>query len=206
MKAAAEVGAGSKRLLEARLDFVAVSSALPPKNDDGLDVVLRIGEQSCEFSVGRIGACEGAFSIETGCLRLGEEFWHLDPPGAEALSQAVSVVRAHLDDVARELPTVKEATRMIGAGGSILTAAAIELGAYDVARLRHFELTRAAAEDVFRTVATEARSDRAYNPGLAADRVDTIVAAALILVTTLRHFGWSSCLISERDLLHSSGS
>lgn len=187
---------------EARLAFLGAAGDLPSNDADGLDVVLDIGGGSCEFAVGRAGGFEGAFSIDTGCLRLGAEFWEHDPPGPVALSQAISVVHAHLDDVERELPAVKEATRLVGVGGSILTAAAIELGAYDRDRIHHFSLTREAAEDVFRTVATEAKVDRAYNPGLAPDRVDTIVAGTLILVTAMRHFGWASCLVSNRDLLH----
>ena len=187
---------------EARLAFVCATGDLSFHEGDGPYVVIDIGGGSCQFAVGRAGVFENAFSIDTGCLRVGEEFWEFDPPGPVALSQAISVVHAHLDDVDRELPSVKEASRAVGVGGSILTAAAIELGAYDAARIHHFGLTREAAEDVFRTVATEARADRAFNPGLAPDRVDTIVAGTLILVTAMRHFGWSSCLVSDRDLLY----
>ena len=61
-----------------------------------------------------------------------------------------------------------------------------------------------AAEDVFRTLATENRRDRAHNPGLAPDRVDTIVAGALILVTVMRHWKHDLCLVSEADSLDAS--
>ena len=188
---------------EGRLAFAGATAELPPKRDDSLDVVVDIGGGSTEFSVGRTGDFRGAFSVDVGCVRIGERFFRRDPPTAEELSQAISVVHAHLDDVARELPVVSEATRLVGVAGSITTVAAIELGlaAYDRDRIHHFELTRAAAEDVFRTVATEARNDRRHNPGLSADRVDTIVAGALILVTVMRHFDAAKCLVSERDLL-----
>ena len=62
-------------------------------------------------------------------------------------------------------------------------------------------LSKAAAEDVFRTVATERAVDRAFNPGLDADRVATIVAGAAILVTVLRHLGLDGLIVSESDIL-----
>jgi exopolyphosphatase / guanosine-5'-triphosphate,3'-diphosphate pyrophosphatase len=62
-------------------------------------------------------------------------------------------------------------------------------------------LTRAAAEDVFRTLATEPAKDRAFNPGLHPDRVGTIVAGAAILVTVMRHFALDGIWVSESDLL-----
>jgi exopolyphosphatase/pppGpp-phosphohydrolase len=56
-------------------------------------------------------------------------------------------------------------------------------------------------EDVFRTVATEAAEDRAANPGLPADRVDTIVGGTLILAVVMRHLELDTCTVSECDLL-----
>ena len=62
-------------------------------------------------------------------------------------------------------------------------------------------LTRAAAEDVFRTLATEARSERIHNPGLEEARADVIVAGAAILVSIMRFFPFEECLVSEADIL-----
>ena len=65
----------------------------------------------------------------------------------------------------------------------------------------HFALSRAAAEDVFRTLATEPRDLRAANPGLEPARVDVIVAGALLLVAVMRPFDVDECLVSESDIL-----
>ena len=77
--------------------------------------------------------------------------------------------------------------------------AAIEQGLheYDRDRIHHFVLTKAAAEDVFRTVATEALADRIHNPGLERERADVIVGGAVILVCVMRVFGFEECLVSE---------
>lgn len=194
---------------EGRLAFAGATAGLDARRngygEDELDMVVDIGGGSTEFVVGVAGRDPvGALSVDAGCVRFTEKYLsELDPPGPEALSGAVSVMRAHLDDVDRELPAAKQATRLIGVAGSITTAAAVEIGmsTYDREKVHHFVLTRAAAEDVFRTLATERRADRAANPGLPPDRVDTIVAGVLILVTVLRHFDASEILVSDSDIL-----
>ena len=81
--------------------------------------------------------------------------------------------------------------------------AAVELGlpAYDRDRIHHFVLTRAAAEDVFRTLATERRAARIHNPGLEEARADVIVGGAIVVTAILRYFDLDECLVSEADIL-----
>ena len=50
---------------------------------------------------------------------------------------------------------------------------------YDRDLIHHFVLTRAAIEDVFRTLATERLADRIHNPGLEEARADVIVGGLL---------------------------
>jgi exopolyphosphatase/guanosine-5'-triphosphate,3'-diphosphate pyrophosphatase len=185
---------------EARLSFQGAAADLDP--DDGPFLVVDIGGGSTEFAVGRTGA-EGVATTDMGCVRLTEKYLHHDPPAAEELSQALSVARDWLDDVARDVPASLEARRLVGLAGTVTTVAAIELGlaTHDPERTHHFVLTRAAAEDVFRTLATEKRSQRVHNPGLEEARADVIVAGALILVAVMRYFGHDECLVSEADIL-----
>ena len=49
-----------------------------------------------------------------------------------------------------------------------------------------FEISRDAAEDVFRTVVTERRVDRARNPGLDTAQLDAVVPACCVLVGLMR--------------------
>jgi exopolyphosphatase / guanosine-5'-triphosphate,3'-diphosphate pyrophosphatase len=167
-----------------------------------LDVLIDIGGGSTEFVVGHAGADPiGVHSLQAGCVRFTEQFLQSDPPTAEELSGLISVMHAHLDDVERELPLVTDATRFVGVAGSIVTVAAVELGFYDRSAVHGMWLSREAAEDVFRTLAQEPAEDRAFNPGLPANRVGTIVAGAAMLVTILRHFDQPGLWVSETDLL-----
>ncbi len=185
---------------EARLSFLGATSDLDPHG--GPYLVADIGGGSTEFAVGA-DQPDGVLSTDIGCVRLTEKFLHSDPPAPEELSQAFDVVHGHLDDVARVIPSVSEVRRFVGLAGTVTTMAAVELGlaAYDRDRTHHFVLTRAAAEDVFRTLATENRRQRLHNPGLDEARADVIVGGAVIVVAVMRHFDLQECLVSEADIL-----
>ncbi len=187
---------------EGRLSFRGATAELDPAG--GPYLVVDIGGGSTEFAVGPAGAApDGVVSLDIGCVRLTEKFLHHDPPTAVELSQALSVVRDYLDDVARDIPAATEARALVGLAGTVTTVAAVELGLaeYDRARIHHFALTREAVEDVFRTLATESRAERAHNPGLEPGRADVIVAGTAILAAVMRYFEQPSCLVSEADIL-----
>jgi exopolyphosphatase / guanosine-5'-triphosphate,3'-diphosphate pyrophosphatase len=184
---------------EARLEFIGATANL---TEPSPYLVVDVGGGSTEFIVGT-DEPEGLLSIDVGCVRLTEQFLHSDPPTPEELSQAVSVVRDQLADVARTMPASWDAPTLVGTAGTVWTLAAIELGV-DAGRsdlIDHFRLTRAAAEEVFRTLATEPIDRRRHNPGLEAGRVDVIVGGAIVVVSVMRHWGFESLLVSEADIL-----
>jgi exopolyphosphatase / guanosine-5'-triphosphate,3'-diphosphate pyrophosphatase len=184
---------------EARLSFLGATAEL---DEPAPYLVVDIGGGSTEFVVGTSDP-EGLMSVDVGCVRLSEQFLTSDPPAPEELSQAVSVVRDHLADVDREVPAVRDAVTLVGLAGTVTTMAAVEMGLpeYDRDKIHHFRLERAAAEEVFRTLATETAEERRHNPGLEPGRVDVIVGGAIVLVTVLRFFGFDEVLVSEDDIL-----
>jgi exopolyphosphatase/guanosine-5'-triphosphate,3'-diphosphate pyrophosphatase len=184
---------------EAALSFLGATAGL---HEPTPYLVVDVGGGSTEFVVGSEKP-EGLISIDIGCVRLTEQYLHSDPPEPEELSNAVSAVRDHLADVAREVPGVTSAATLVGLAGTVTTLAAVELGlsTYDPEAVHHFRLTREAAEDVFRTLATEPIAKRRHNPGLDPGRVDVIVGGAIIVVSILRHFGFPDMLVSETDIL-----
>lgn len=186
---------------EARLSFLGATTGLAAIAP-GPYLVVDIGGGSTEFVVGTTEP-EGLLSVDIGCVRITEAWLHSDPPTAEELSQAMHVVREHLADVLREVPGVTTAKTMVGLAGTVSSMAMIEMGLaeYHRDRVHHFRLSKAAAEDGFRTLATEAIEDRRHNPGLEPGRVDVIVGGAVILVSILRAFGFEEVLTSESDIL-----
>lgn len=185
---------------EARYGFLGATSDLDPR--EGPYLVLDIGGGSTELSFGR-SSPEMYRSVNMGSVRYLEQYLLSDPPRPEELSGAIQIARLHLDDVDREQPSMGTAAALIGVAGTITTVAAVEIGLepYDPQVIDGFVLRREAAEDVFRTLATEGLEDRMHNPGLEAARADVIVAGCCILVAVMRHWSFDKCVVRERDLL-----
>ena len=184
---------------EASLSFLGATAGL---DAPAPYLVVDIGGGSTEFVLGTTEPL-GLVSVDIGCVRITEQFLESDPPAPEELSNAVAVVRDYIADVERAVPRARDAATLLGLAGTVTTVAAVELGLpeYDADKIHHFRLTKAAAEDVFRTLATEKASDRAHNPGLEPGRVDVIVGGALVLVTIMRALDFDELLVSEADIL-----
>jgi exopolyphosphatase/guanosine-5'-triphosphate,3'-diphosphate pyrophosphatase len=185
---------------EGRLSFMGATAELSPA--DGPFLVVDIGGGSTEFSYG-LTDCEYARSVDIGCVRLTEKYISHDPPRPEELVACLSLVETYVDDIARELPGFSDALCFVGLAGTVSTTAAVEQGLaeYDRDRIHHFELTRVAVEDVFRTLATENREERLGNPGLEVGRADVIVGGLCVLVQIMRQLDLDRCLVSESDIL-----
>ncbi|MBI2170062.1 MAG: Ppx/GppA family phosphatase [Actinobacteria bacterium] len=184
---------------EARLSFLGATAGL---DEPAPYLVVDIGGGSTELITGT-AAPDGLVSLDIGCVRLTEQFLLSDPPRPEELSQAVHTARAHLTDCDVLVPSARNAKTLIGLAGTVTTVAAIEMGLpeYDRDRIHHYRLSREAAEDVFRTLATEPAAQRRHNPGLEPERVDVIVGGAVVLVAVMRHFECDEMLVSEADIL-----
>jgi exopolyphosphatase/guanosine-5'-triphosphate,3'-diphosphate pyrophosphatase len=182
------------------LSFLGATAELDPA--DGPFLVFDIGGGSTEFTYGTTES-EATLSTDMGCVRITEAWLHGDPPTAVELSQALSIIGIHLDDVVREIPQATEAATYVGLAGTVSTAAAVELGlaTYDRDRIHHSRLSKAAVEDVFRTLATEPLAERIHNPGLERERADVIVGGMCVFVGVMRRLGIAECLVSESDIL-----
>jgi exopolyphosphatase/guanosine-5'-triphosphate,3'-diphosphate pyrophosphatase len=106
-----------------------------------------------------------------------------DPPRPEELTNAIGLVVDHLDDIDRELPASIACDGAVLTGHGVAELAAVEAGCPVELPV---VLSRAALEDIFRTLATEAAHERASNPGLPADWVHPILAVATVAVAVVR--------------------
>jgi len=187
-------------LEEGRLAFAGATADLD--RGDGPFLIADIGGGSTELIIGTDEPV-GVYSMDVGCVRLTERFVHHDPAQPEELVDALREVRDQIEDAVRAVPALETPARMVGLAGTVTTVAAVEIGlaTYDRDRIHHFWLTRAAAEDVYRTLATQHRADRLGNPGLEEARADVIVGGCVVLVALLRFFDSEGCLVSEADIL-----
>jgi exopolyphosphatase/guanosine-5'-triphosphate,3'-diphosphate pyrophosphatase len=179
-------------------------------------VTIDLGGGSTDFAVGDVGGSATVWSMPIGGVLVTDAFLAGDPPRPEELSAALSVVGLHVDDLRREAPAIVEALTesgeesgptVLGLGG-VATVAAVEIGLLEVDPLNGdgdgpvhgLRLSHDAVEDVFRTLATESRADRAHNPGLPPSRVENIVGGCVVLVETMRQLAIDTITVSQRGL------
>lgn len=191
---------------EARLAWTGAVASLPPVEGDTM--VVDIGGASTELTIGDlnrdgVGTVRESVSLPFGVVSLTEAELHRDPPRPEELSNAISIVGDAVDNAVVEHPILAGASRVVGVAGSIVTIAAVELGLqqFDAARLHGMVLTKDAAEDVFRTLATESLAERVHNPGLPAERAGVIVAGCCLLVAIMRRLQLHEIVVSTHNLL-----
>lgn len=142
-------------------------------------LAVHLGTDHLRCTVG-----EQSVTVPVGALTLSRSITG-DPPDPATLTNAIGLVVDHLDDVERELPGAPEAERVTLTGHGVSVLADVERGA---ATPLPFVLGRDAAEDLFRTVATESVSDRARNPGLTAEWVHDLLGTCCAVVGLMRHF------------------
>jgi hypothetical protein len=107
-----------------------------------------------------------------------------DPPTPAQLTNAVGRVADHVDDVLRDVPETIDAHDVHVRGDELWHLAAVELGR--APSTSSVVIDRDAAEEVFRTLATESRAARLHNPCLEPARVDTVLAASCVLIGMMR--------------------
>jgi exopolyphosphatase / guanosine-5'-triphosphate,3'-diphosphate pyrophosphatase len=119
-----------------------------------------------------------------------------DPPLPQELTNAIGSITDELDDELRAVPDLGPDTEFVATGSLVFTAAAVEVGSRAVTDWPSSVFSKDQLEEVFRTLATEPRSDRRRNPGLPADEVDVIVAALCVLVSFVRRLSIARLTIS----------
>lgn len=136
---------------------------------------------------------QSVFGIPFGIDRLCSHYLESDPPRPEELTNAIGAVVDHLDDLVRIDSGVLAAMTSVR-GPELEALAAVEVGG---SASLPFELGREAAEDVFRTLATETRAERALNPGLEPHLVDRALAGSCVLVGIMRRLHLPAVVVTR---------
>jgi len=194
-----EVIAGEE---EARLAFLGGTGGLPA--GDGPYLLVDIGGGSTEFVVGsEPGHATHSISTQMGSVRLTERHVHGDPPTAAELESIRQTADVTLGEAELAVPEIHTARTFVSVAGTATTIQAIALGLerYDPDETHRTWLTLADAEAVLGDLVAMTNAERAAIPVMAPGRGDVIVAGAVILVETMRRFGFERTLVSETDIL-----
>jgi len=165
-----------------------------------------IGGGSTEFVYGRtatgVRSDLSAISVNIGCVRLTERHLHDDPPSAAQVGAAVAQIDAALATVAAAVP-VAQAHTLVGLAGSVttLTGLALDLPAYDPARIHHARVSAQRVHEVTTWLLSRGHAERAARGAIHPGRVDVIGAGALILDRIMDQFGFAELVTSEHDIL-----
>lgn len=168
-------------------------------------LVLDIGGGSTELVTGT-GPDDPelvAVSLQVGCVRVTERYLLTDPPTADELEKAESVVGELLESTAGDHPAFLAARTLVGLAGTVTTLSALNLGldTYDRDRVHHSVLTLEEVHAWYRALASEVSEARLDRAGMVPGREDVIVGGALILFVAMTRFGLDRCLVSESDIL-----
>jgi exopolyphosphatase/guanosine-5'-triphosphate,3'-diphosphate pyrophosphatase len=117
-----------------------------------------------------------------------------DPPAPEMLTNALGLVQDHLDDVIIEAPAVATVDEVVATGSHALAMARVEIGADDVPD--GYVLSRADADEVFRTLAVEPVVDRRHNPGLEETHVESIIGTCCVILGLMRRLDLASIAVA----------
>lgn len=117
-----------------------------------------------------------------------------DPPHAADLTNALGLVQDHIDDLLIEAPSIAAAPAVLAAGHHAEAMARVEIGADSIPA--GYELVRADADEVFRTLAVEPAVERRHNPGLPDGYAESIVATCCVILGIMRRLDLSAIGIS----------
>ena len=175
----------------------------------GFATRLVSGDEEAELTRRGVQPVAGTLVIDVGggSTELIVDDFHVSlPMGSVRFTERHGEDREAIGNAVRALLDVHvnvDATDAVGVAGTVTSLAALDLGLerYDRARVHGHRLTTAAARAQLDRLAVLTLDERRRVPALDPDRAPVIVAGAVILVTTLEHFGLEAVEVSERDIL-----
>ena len=184
---------------EARRTMLGIHSGLPGDIKDVL--ALDIGGGSTEFILTLQGQSPVVRSIDIGVVRLSERLLHHDPPTRQEIAEARAWIQRETTVVLAAMPQ-RTGLTFVGTAGTItsLAAMALQLPAYDAARIHNYRLALNTITDLEKHLLSRSKAARIGMPGLERNREDVIAAGAIILRTVMDILGERECLVSDRGL------
>jgi exopolyphosphatase/guanosine-5'-triphosphate,3'-diphosphate pyrophosphatase len=167
-----------------------------------ITAVISIGDDTTDIDVTGAGPdgeapASGHHVVPRGMRSLHRSHVTADPPLPQDLTNAIGDMLDHIDDALREVPHLARPDQVVMTGRIASVMAQVEIGA-DVAPAG-FVLSRDAAEDVFRTLATEPTAQRRLNPGLPGELSDVVVAGCCAVVAVMRGLHLDSVVVGDAE-------
>ncbi|MGH3096545.1 MAG: exopolyphosphatase [Streptosporangiales bacterium] len=188
---------------EAALSYLGATRELAGRDDLAWPfLAVDIGGGSTEFVRASEGGAVRARSVDVGSVRLTERHLADDPPLAAQVESASRDIDAAIA-LADEAVGLSDAGTLLGLAGTVTTLGgiALDLPAYDSARIHHSRMPAARVHEITRDLLRMSHAERAANAVIHPGRVDVIGAGALILDRIVSYTGVPEVLVSEHDIL-----
>ena len=186
-----ELGVSARTLTGEEEAHLTYRGATAARDDAEPLLVIDIGGGSTELVVGTRGQVSFHASTQNGVVRHSERHLHHDPPTAAELAALAADV---------DVPAAP-AHAAVAVAGTATSCAAIDLGAYDSARVEGYVLSVERLREIRDRLAAVPLAERARIPGLHPDRAPVMVAGVVILLRVLEAYGLDRVEVSERDIL-----
>jgi len=185
---------------EAALAWRGAVRTLLPRGAAG--AVIDIGGGSAEIISAPVEGEIAAKSLPIGCVMMTERFLPSDPPRRGEMDALRDFVAAALSEGIPDAASLR--ARLIGAGGTVTTAAAILQGVarYQPERIHGSRLSSEAVRTLAESLARMRLEDRKRVPGLEEKRADIIVAGLIALRTVMEFCGAEELTVSDEGILH----
>ena len=180
---------------EARLGVDAALESLPVRNA----LVADLGGASLQLSRVRRRRMVATASVPLGAVRTTRRFLHHDPPLPRELQALRDEIRTHLRVA---LPPAAPCEVMVGLGGTVRTLASIHVESHPDARQNRHGLRLRQSDVTAIRERLEGASPRARRKirGLKAERVDIILAGAVVIEEVLVFGGYHELVVCTRGV------
>jgi len=183
---------------EAVLTLLGVSRVLTEQGGDL--AVFDIGGGSTEYTLASAGKPLFSRSLPVGVVRLTE--------GKNRVAAMQDKIGRELELLRRQLATdgvLKRfcAATLVGTAGTATSLAAIQMQMvdYDYRKVNNFVLTRPEVQAIFDRLLPLTPAQRLGVTGLEPGREDLIIAGTLVVLETMRVFGFGALKVSDSGLL-----
>ena len=193
--------------VEARLTFFGVAHDFAGERI----IVADSGGGSTELATGvyaperGVFALEGTRSLDIGCRRVTERFFHDDPPTPGQMDAARQWIREAMAPYFEGLADIGFAIdRVVAVAGTATSVVSIReaMETYDSSRVHKAVVTADELRTIEERLAAEPLEERKATVGLDPKRAGVIVAGFVILEEVLALAGAYAYTASESDILH----
>src|SRR5690606_38349787 len=152
-------------------------------------LLVDIGGGSAEFILADRDGVHFAASLKLGAARLSEQFVTTDPVDSDEFRRLRAHVRRELGPVFRAAHE-RGVRRVVGSSGTLQTIAAMVAAAYgEAGRIFDYVFDAANVRRITKMLMLSTRAQRQRMPGMQEQRVDQIVAGAIVLDVVLKDLG-----------------